>query len=51
VVILATVFFKGGVERFMLRIAPYMHKVGALFMLGAGGYMIYYWWKYGLFLL
>ncbi|MBI4297359.1 MAG: cytochrome c biogenesis protein CcdA [Chloroflexi bacterium] len=51
VVILATVFFKGGMERFMVRATPYMHRIGALFLVGAGGYMIYYWYKYGLFLL
>lgn len=34
----------------MRRVVPYIHKISALFLLGAGGYIIYYWFSSGILL-
>jgi cytochrome c-type biogenesis protein len=43
VVTLATSLFKGAVARWMRGVLPYVHRVSALFLLGAGAYLVYYW--------
>ena len=40
---LGIVFFKGAVTRWMRKIFPLVEKIGNLAMVGAGGYLIYYW--------
>ena len=42
-VTLGTALFKGAVTRFMRALIPHVHKMGALFLIGAGSYLIYYW--------
>jgi hypothetical protein len=29
--------------RYLQRLVPYVERVGALLLLGAGGYIVYYW--------
>lgn len=35
--------FRGTVARWLRVAIPYVHRVGALFLVGAGGYLVYYW--------
>jgi cytochrome c biogenesis protein CcdA len=42
-VTLATALFKGAVARWVGWVLPYVHRVSALFLLGAGAYLVYYW--------
>ena len=35
--------FRGTVARWIRGAAPYLHRISALFLLGAGAYLIYYW--------
>lgn len=39
--------FKGAVARSLRTLLPYVHTLGPLFMVGAGGYLIYYWLRFG----
>lgn len=42
-VTVAAALFRGAVTRLLRRIVPYVHRVGALFLMGAGAYLVYYW--------
>jgi cytochrome c-type biogenesis protein len=35
--------FRGTVARWLRATIPYVHRMSALFLLGAGAYLIYYW--------
>jgi len=43
VVSVGTSLFRQAVERWLRRVMPYVHRVSALFLIGAGIYLIYYW--------
>jgi threonine/homoserine/homoserine lactone efflux protein len=43
VVTLGTVLFREAVERWLRRVMPYVHSLSAMFLIGAGAYLIYYW--------
>jgi cytochrome c biogenesis protein CcdA len=43
VVTVGTSLFQQVVERWLRRLMPYVHRVSALFLVGAGLYLIYYW--------
>lgn len=40
---IGTSLFREAVERWLRRIMPYVHRVSALFLVGVGLYLIYYW--------
>ena len=42
-VTLGAALFQGTVARALRKAMPYVHRVSALFMVGAGAYLIYYW--------
>jgi cytochrome c-type biogenesis protein len=42
-VTIGAALFQGTVARWLRRAIPYVHRASALFMLGAGAYLIYYW--------
>lgn len=42
-VITGALFLKGTVERYLRRLIPYLHTLGALFLIGVGVYLIQYW--------
>lgn len=42
-VVVGAVFFRDGVARFLRGMVPYIHRLSAAFLLGAGLYLIYYW--------
>jgi cytochrome c biogenesis protein CcdA len=42
--------FRGTVARWLRSAIPYVHRMSALFLLGAGAYLIYYWVFYADFL-
>ena len=35
--------FRGGVAQWLQGAIPYVHRMSALFLMGAGTYLIYYW--------
>jgi len=43
VVTVGTSLFRQAVERWLRRVMPYVHRVSALFLIGAGVYLVYYW--------
>jgi cytochrome c-type biogenesis protein len=43
VVILGAAFFQAAVQRSLRRVVPYVHRLSAAFLLGAGLFMVYYW--------
>ncbi len=43
VVAVGTSLFRQAVERWLRRLMPHVHRVSALFLVGAGVYLIYYW--------
>jgi cytochrome c-type biogenesis protein len=43
VITIGTALFREAVERWLRRLMPYVHGVSALFLVGAGIYLIYYW--------
>lgn len=45
VVILGTAFFQGFVQGSIRRIVPYVHRLSASFLLGAGLFVVHYWSK------
>jgi cytochrome c biogenesis protein CcdA len=49
VVILGAAFFQGFVTRSVRRIAPYVHRLSAAFLLGAGIFLVKYWLTSGIF--
>lgn len=40
---IGTALFREAMERWLRRLMPYVHRVSALFLIGAGIYLIYYW--------
>jgi cytochrome c biogenesis protein CcdA len=46
-VTLGAAFFKDAVAQSMKRLLPYVHTVSALFLVGAGLYVAFYWTRYG----
>lgn len=42
-IILGAAFFQAAVQRFLRRVVPYVHRLSAAFLLGAGLFMVYYW--------
>lgn len=47
VVIVSTAFFKGALNRYLRQLMPYVHQVSAVFLIGAGAYLIIYWLRFG----
>ena len=45
IVILGAAFFQGLVQRSIRRIVPYVHRLSASFLLGAGLFVVHYWAK------
>jgi threonine/homoserine/homoserine lactone efflux protein len=43
VITVGTALFREAVERWLRRVLPYVHRLSALFLIGAGVYLIYYW--------
>ena len=43
VVMVAAALFQELVTNLLLKVLPYVERVGALFLLGAGAYLVYYW--------
>jgi len=43
VITVGTALFREAMERWLRRLMPYVHRVSALFLIGAGIYLIYYW--------
>lgn len=46
-VAVSVAFFQGALVGPLRRLMPYVEMVGALFLVGAGMYLIYYWFQYG----
>lgn len=42
-VTIGTALFREAMSRWLRRLTPYVHRVSALFLVGAGAYLIYYW--------
>jgi cytochrome c-type biogenesis protein len=42
-VTIGSALFQGSVVRWLRKAIPYIHKANATFLVGAGGYLIYYW--------
>ncbi len=42
-VTIGSALFQGSVARWLRKAIPYVHRASALFLIGAGGYLIYYW--------
>jgi len=40
---LSVALFKGVLVRYLQRLVPYVERAGAVLLLGAGGYIVYYW--------
>jgi cytochrome c-type biogenesis protein len=50
VVTVGTGLFRRAVSRWLDKLTPYVHRFGALFLIGAGGYLVFYWiFQAGLF--
>ncbi len=47
IVAISVAFFQGALDRPLRRLMPYVETVGALFLVGAGTYLVYYWFQYG----
>ena len=43
VITIGTALFREAMEHWLRRLMPYVHRVSALFLIGAGVYLIYYW--------
>ena len=43
VITVGTTLFREAVERWLRRVLPHVHRLSALFLVGAGVYLIYYW--------
>lgn len=43
VVTIGTALFRQAIERWLRRLMPYVHRLSAMFLIGAGLYLIYYW--------
>lgn len=46
-VVVSTVLLKGYLSEGLERLLPYVHRVAALFLIGAGAYLVYRWWQFG----
>jgi cytochrome c biogenesis protein CcdA len=46
-VILGAAFFQAAVQRSLRRVVPYVHRVSAAFLIGAGVFVIHYWLTIG----
>jgi cytochrome c biogenesis protein CcdA len=42
-VTIGSALFQGSVARWLRKAIPYVHRASAMFLVGAGGYLIYYW--------
>jgi cytochrome c-type biogenesis protein len=42
-VTVGTALFRRAVSQWLERLTPYVHRFGALFLIGAGGYLVFYW--------
>lgn len=42
-VTISAALFRGTVARWLRRVVPYVHRTSALFLVGAGAYLVYYW--------
>jgi cytochrome c-type biogenesis protein len=42
-VTVGTALFRRAVSRWLERLTPYVHRFGALFLIGAGTYLVFYW--------
>ena len=40
---IGSALFQGSVARWLRKAIPYVHRASAMFLVGAGGYLIYYW--------
>ena len=47
-VVIGAALFRNAVEGFLKRLLPYVHRVSATLLVGAGGYLVYYWLTYGI---
>ncbi len=47
-VVIGAALFRNAVGGFLKRLLPYVHRVSAALLVGAGVYLIYYWWSYGI---
>lgn len=47
IVAVSVAFFHGAFDRSLRRLMPYVESIGALFLIGAGVYLVYYWFEYG----
>lgn len=47
IVAVSTAYFQGAFVRPLRRLMPYVERIGALFLVGAGTYLVYYWFQYG----
>ena len=43
VVTIGAALFRQAMTRWLRLMAPYIHRLGALFLMGAGLYLVYYW--------
>jgi cytochrome c biogenesis protein CcdA len=43
VVTIGSALFRRAMTRWLRLVAPYIHRLGAMFLIGAGAYLIYYW--------
>jgi cytochrome c biogenesis protein CcdA len=43
VVTIGTAVFRQAMAKWIRRLIPYVHRVSALFLIGAGAYLVYYW--------
>jgi predicted transporter len=48
VVILGATLFQAAVTRWTRAVAPHIHRLAAAFLLGAGIFIVRYWWTSGL---
>jgi cytochrome c biogenesis protein CcdA len=46
-VAIGTALFQQALERWLRRLIPYVHRLGAMFLVGAGLYLVYYWVSQG----
>jgi cytochrome c biogenesis protein CcdA len=42
-VTIGSALFRGSVARWLRQAIPYVHNASALFLIGAGAYLVYYW--------
>ncbi len=47
IVAISTAYFQGALVRPLRSLMPLVEMIGALFLIGAGTYLVYYWFQYG----